>query len=146
MTTPSSPWRDYPCDVRTRGRKKKEWVKILGDPGNLQFNHLCGNGLCWESTHVYRGTQAQNVQDAYDHGAMTSQATKPEVREKIATTLRGRAPSVETTRKMVETRRRNFEAKRDMAAPEPFHPVLGEEMEAEDWLGRFRSQPVTTKP
>lgn len=83
-------WQDLPCDIRDHRRSKKQWTRILGDPGDLWFLHRCNQDFCWEPGHIYLGTASDNLWDAYAAGNFVPPMTRPEVAAKAAQTRRAR--------------------------------------------------------
>lgn len=57
--------------VRFQGRlwlaHRLVWSMLMGDI-RYQINHLCDRPNCLEITHLYDGTQEQNVHDRLDYG------------------------------------------------------------------------------
>jgi hypothetical protein len=42
----------------------------FGHPGSLQVNHLCDNKKCVNPTHLYLGTQLENMRDRHQRGGL----------------------------------------------------------------------------
>jgi hypothetical protein len=67
-------WQKKPCILGTYRTSRHVWKQLYGDPGTARVLHRCGNGTCREPSHLYLGTDSQNLKDAYRLGERTKDA------------------------------------------------------------------------
>jgi predicted XRE-type DNA-binding protein len=59
----------YKMPVGTRMSHRIAWVLTHGKiKPQLQINHRCGNRSCCNPSHLYAGTQKENMRDRKEHG------------------------------------------------------------------------------
>lgn len=64
-------WTDKPCILGKSRNSRRIWKQLYGDPGKLWVLHRCNQVRCWEPSHFYLGTVADNHRDMMIAGRST---------------------------------------------------------------------------
>ena len=64
------------CERRTLKAHRVAWQLVNGDPGVLHVLHKCDNAVCVRPSHLFLGTNAENIRDRMKKGRYTADGRK----------------------------------------------------------------------